>query len=40
MGKGMKAISKGGKMQPKQGLKRTGLIASPGTKAPIKGFGK
>lgn len=40
MAKGMAAISKGGRMQPKQGMKRTGLIASPGTKAPIKGFGK
>ena len=39
MGKGMGSYSKGGsKMQPKQTLKRTGLIASPGTKAPIKGM--
>lgn len=40
MGKGMKSYSGGSKMQPKQNLKRTGMIASPGTKAPIKGFGK
>lgn len=38
MGKGMKSYSSGSKMQPKSGLKRTGLIASPGTKAPIKGM--
>lgn len=42
MGKGMASITKsaGGKMQPKQGLKKTGMIASPATKVPIKGFGK
>ena len=42
MGRGMGSITKsaGGKMQPKQGLKKTGMIASPAAKAPIKGMGK
>jgi hypothetical protein len=42
MGKGMSAYSgsKGKAFQPKQTLKKTGLIASPGTKVAVKGIGK
>lgn len=36
---GMKAPT-GRKMQPKQGMTKTGIIASPGTKAPITGMKK